>query len=167
MVDKFHLPIDNAPELAAALGRFIAYWGHLESLLIHLLQLLLNVDNVKARFIYLEFVSITAKINLLQRLNHFYTLDDKLKYEIYDLLKDTTILNEKRDGFVHAMWVGAIPQHIMRIETTIPRNFRKYKKSMIKITPHKVQEEVDKIGGLYQKFQDLILRLIGVLEKQP
>ena len=83
---KFPLPIDTDPEFAAALGRLIAYWGNLEFNLIHLRQILLDIDNTKARFIYQGFFSIRAKITLLKRLNHFYILDNTLKKDIISFI---------------------------------------------------------------------------------
>lgn len=157
---RVHLPIDDAPELAAALGRFMAHWGHLESLLITLLQLLLKIDNMKANFIYKEFVSTNAKINLLRRINHFYTVDQSTNTAINQLLHKADRLNTTRNSFMHAMWVGDIPEHIMRLETSLPRNYKQYKKPMKKLTPKNVQEQVEEIAQLSQSFQYWIARLL-------
>ena len=158
---KFPLPIDNSPELAAALGRLMAHWADLESWLTHLLQVLLNVDNMKARFIYQEFNSTRGKIALLQRINYFFTLDEKLKGDIDELLRKVNKLNETRNKFVHARWVGDVPQHIMRLETSLP-GYKQYKKPMKKFTPQDVQKVVEDISELSQSLQNLIFPLLEV-----
>lgn len=161
MAYKLLLPIDNAPELAAALGRLMAHWADLESWLIHLLQVLLNVDNMKARFIYQEFNSTRGKITLIRRINHFFTLDETLKSEIDKLLGNINTLNETRNKFVHARWIGDVPQHIMRLETSLP-GYKQSKKPMKKITPQDVQKVVEEIAELSQSLQNLIFPLLGV-----
>lgn len=159
MVVRFPLPIDNSPKHAAALGRLIAHWGHLESQLMHLLQLLLNIDNIKARFIYQEFVSTRGKITLLKRINHFFTSDKALKDKINQLLGTAKDLNETRNHFVHAVWVNTTSQHLMRIENSLP-GYTKYRKPIKKFTSQDIQNEVKKIAELSQSFQDLIIQLL-------
>ena len=105
MAKGTHIPLDDAPEHAAALGRLLGHWAILESQLQTIMQLLLGIDQFKGRFLWHEFTSTNAKIRMLQRLNHHFTAE-RFKNDLSTLLESAQSLNSKRNSFVHAVWAG-------------------------------------------------------------
>lgn len=171
MADKIYMALDYSPDHAAALGRLLGHWAILETKLTHLLELLLGVDQYKARFIYQEFVSAKSKITLLQRLNHHFTQDELCKKEINKLLIKASKLNSKRNAFIHARWgIGAAIVDVgklSRISTMLPRDYKKYHGEVDNFTSQDIQYIAEEIATLSLSFQTLLDR-VSIDEKvQP
>jgi hypothetical protein len=162
MANKKHIPFDDAPEHAAALGRLIAHWNVLERILVIILQWLLGTSWNKALFIYQEFVSAKSKINLLRRLNHHFNKNIELKNEIDSYLGRASKLNSQRNQFIHALWGVRVEDKLVRGTTMEPPN---YKKSSIsghipeQFTSQDIQAVVEEIAELSQSLSDMIARI--------
>lgn len=90
---KYHMVLDDPEykEHALALGLMLGHWGELESCLMLITKFLLKTDyDEKAYFVYKEFTSLRAKINLLKKLNQWFPPDKPIKDEIDNLLSDVS-----------------------------------------------------------------------------
>lgn len=120
------VPIDNAPEHAAALGRLVARWAVLEVGLQLLLSALLKGGYREAHFIYQEISATKTKITMLRRMNHHLgRFVEPQKTKISMLLADAARLNRKRNDFVHALWgEGREKDCLTRMSTTFSQDHR-------------------------------------------
>jgi hypothetical protein len=166
MVNKMHIALEQAPEHAAALGRLLGHWAVLEMLLTVLMQRLFQLGPQKADLIFKEIVSLKAKLKLLKRINHHFTIDGVLKEEIHDLLVSAEKLNEDRNKFIHSGWAGD-SRDMVRIESSLPPSYKKLTKSHIKFTPQNIQNFVEKIAQLSGFLNDLLFRTREVQLTQP
>jgi len=144
MADKFHLPIDDMLDLAAALGRLLVHWSFLEVMLIQLTAYILTVDVYKAQFIYREFISTRSKISLLRKINDKCAPDASVKENIEKYLEKALKLNKKRNDIVHAFWV--VSEDTLGMVNTSPHN--KGNGIPIKVTPKHIQNVVEEIASL-------------------
>jgi hypothetical protein len=62
------IPLDNAPRHAQAIGRLVGHWAIVENHLVLLFGYLASLDHIKAQLIYQNFVSQSAKIDMIRRL---------------------------------------------------------------------------------------------------
>lgn len=166
MVNKLHIPLDQAPEHAAALGRLLGHWAILEIHLTILMQRLFQLSPQKANLIFNEIVSLRAKLKLLKRVNHHFTIDETLKKEIHDLLVSAEELNGERNKFIHAGWAGN-PQDMVRIENSLPVNYKRLTRKYMKFTPKDIQNFVEDIAKLSGSLNDLLFRTSKVQLTKP
>src|SRR4030042_1782210 len=107
MTKKYYMVLDDYQDHATALGLMLGHWGELETHLMRMLEFLFQVGNdhvthQKTDFVYKEFVSLTSKITLLERLNRWFILNDKpLNERIKKLLSEVRRLNTERNKYVH------------------------------------------------------------------
>jgi hypothetical protein len=149
MAEKFHLPIDDMPDLATAFGRFLVHWSFLEVMLLQLTAYILSIDVHKAQFVFWEFSSIRRKIVLLRRINHHCSPDVPLKEkETIDTYLETALkLNSRRNDIIHSFWVVA-DDTLSMVKTALPSKHNKLSMIPIKTTPQDVQNLVDEIAEL-------------------
>ncbi len=159
MQGKLSNVLDYAPDYAAALGRLLSHWNHLERLLIHILSYLLSINWHKAVMVYEEFVSTKSKITLLRRLNHHFNDDEVIKKELDGYLAEALKLNTKRNTFIHSSWAGNVKD--LRIRKNIPPpNYKKTSRGQIdKPNLQKIQDVVQEISKLSLSFYDVIYRV--------
>jgi len=166
MSDKKHLPIDDAPEHAAALGRLIAHWNALERILVIFLQWLLGTSWFKALLVFHQFSNITGKIYLLKTLNYQFN-ENEFKNEIDRHLNTALALNEERNKFIHALWGVIVDDKIVRVPAMEPCNHKKTSQSVNEqFSSQDIQEVVDKIARLSQSLSD-ITHQMGIAPWKP
>jgi len=137
MADKFKLPIDDMPDLAAAIGRLIIHWSFLEVTLKLLTSTILEIDTHKAQIIYDGYNSIRSKIDILKKINHQSSLKANIKEKIDGFLDKAEKLNKTRNSYIHSFWVVS------------GNTLGKVSKGIVdKITPDKVQNVIDEIAEL-------------------
>lgn len=166
MVTKIHTALEESPEHAAALGRLLGHWGFLEVLLTSLMGHLLYLSPHKTYLIYNEIVSLRAKLKLLKRINHNFTINEVFKKEIHDILVTAENLNEDRNKFIHSFWVGNF-QEMIRMEGSLPGNYKKMAKPYKKFTPQDIQDFVEDIAQLASALNDLLVRTSRVELTRP
>ncbi|OGP70854.1 MAG: hypothetical protein A2Z73_03380 [Deltaproteobacteria bacterium RBG_13_60_28] len=172
MAAKYYMALDDSPDHAAALGRLLGHWAILETKLMHMMEILLNVDHHRADFVYKEFVSISSKITLLKRLNRWLTKDESLKDEIKNLLSKAGKLNTQRNDFIHARWLsvahGDYSNKLIRISISSPRDINELHKPSKRFTAQDIQDVVEEIVKLSLSFQKLLDRMLKEkLEQAP
>jgi len=165
MATIVHIPLDDAPEHAAALGRLLGHWAFLEVELETIMRFLLGIDQFKAKFIWQEFTSAKAKIALIQRLNHHFTANKDSKESLDKLLSKAQELNSDRNAFVHALWAGD-EKKLTRFRNTPPGNYKKAGRMPEQFSPQDVQNVVDKIAELSQALTLWQFGAFGVLTRQ-
>ncbi len=160
MSDKYHIPFDDAPEHAAALGRLVAHWNVLERILVILLQWLLSTSWLKSLLVFQQFASFPGKIGVLRTLNYHFNKHDHLKNEVDKHLKTALGYNDTRIQFVHALWGVKVGDKIVRTPSFEPTNPRVTSQHIYgEFSPQDIQAEVDKIAKLSQKFSDILDQL--------
>jgi hypothetical protein len=167
MSNKVHIPIDDAPEHAAALGRLLGHWAVLERFLVHIMQWLLSTEWDKTLLVYQEFVSTKSKIVLLRRLNHHFNDNGPLKLIIDKHLEQALKLNTKRNAFIHSFWGIKSENKLSRLKTISPFDHKKIENSVEQFTPQDIQNVVEEIAKLSESFRDLIIQAIEVLPEPP
>jgi chorismate mutase len=163
MHDKLHIPIDDAPEHAAALGRLLGHWAILERLLIHIMQWLLDTNWYKAMLVYQEFNSTRGKIVLLRRLNHHFNRNEPIRNKIDKHLDQALKLNTKRNAFIHSLWGVKTENSLARLKTISPPDHKKIENTIEQFTPQDIQNVVEEISKLSQSLLDLINQALAVL----
>ena len=166
MTKKFHLPIDDMQEFAAALGRLLVHSSFLEIMLIQLTAYILSVDVYKAKFVFQEFISTKSKIVLLRRINHYCFPDTSLKETINKYLDKAIKLNSKRNTFVHAFWV-VYGDTLARVTTAPLPKYNKSNKPPVKVTTEDIQIVVDEIAELSQSIFDLLFSTPPLVTTYP
>lgn len=99
--------LDEHPEFAALLGRLVGQWGALEHALIAVLARLLNIDFRPAKMVFNTFPALTQKIGLLERLSKNFFEANDAREKLLALLKETYAANDKRNEYVHALWLNS------------------------------------------------------------
>jgi hypothetical protein len=163
---KYHMVLDDPEYIdhALALGRMLGHWGELESCLMLITKFLLKTDyDEKAYFVYKEFTSLRAKINLLKKLNQWFPPDKPIKDEIDNLLSDVEFYNDMRNSFIHARWVskagyGVTSNKLMRISFS-SGNLKRPNKRPKYFTPQNIQGFGEEVARLCQCFYDLLTRV--------
>ena len=105
--------------------------------------------------IYNEFISTSAKIKLLKRINHNFNQDTLVKTELEELLIIAEKLNTKRNSFIHSSWAGNT-DNLIRLETILPHNYKKIRKLPQKFNPQDIQGVVEEIAQLSAKLGVLL-----------
>jgi hypothetical protein len=165
MAKIYHMVLDDYPDHAIALGRMLGHWGELETCLMRMTEFLLGADyDQKAYYVYKEFYNIRSKINLLIRLNKWFTRNKTVQNDIDKLLSKAYSLNETRNSFIHARWTskagyGDTSNKLMRISLGSGNLHQPNVRSKY-FTPKDIQGFGEEIAKLSQSFEDLLDRVL-------
>lgn len=150
---KTEIPLDRNADIAAALGRLLGHFGVVELQLVGLLGLLLGINQPRASLVYQSFISVNAKLLLMQQLAGDFVADGVLKEELQSLIEDVVRLNKRRNKYIHATWAaGDDFASLARMP-----NSRERRASEI-VTAARIQKDVDAAAALSAQLLDFQAR---------
>ena len=84
-------------------GSAIRAWAHLEFTLMFYLQLLLHVDQWRARVVWHSLPNFRARFNLISKLAETFVTDDAVRVEFRALMKRMKALGRQRNSIAHTI----------------------------------------------------------------
>lgn len=96
---------DRDKMLLALIGNLFVNWSNNESLLIYLINLLMDVEEAAAVVVFSTLNTTRARTDLIRRLSMFTIAERKLLRELDDLLERFDATTRVRNEFNHAMYV--------------------------------------------------------------
>ena len=114
-------PDDALDDVLHRVGRLNYTWTNTESLLIHLIAGLANVEKDTAVVIFLTLSTTRARVDLVQRLAKMPTVDSGLRDEVLDLTSRLTREAALRNKYNHCIYSfdpeeGQLQTIMMRIQ---------------------------------------------------
>lgn len=97
--------VDRGTMLLALIGNLFVNWSNNESLLIYLINLLMDVEEPSAVIVFSTLNTTRARTDLIKRLSMFTISDRRLQRELDDLLERFEGTTRVRNEFNHAMYV--------------------------------------------------------------
>lgn len=159
-MSKITTPVDGQPAIAEQLGRIIAYWGLVELHLFMCLAILLETDQKTARTMWMQFVAVSAKIELMERLAHAKGAEGEWA-DLLEILSEARQCNTKRTGYVHAVYGAAMkPGDLSLIPITLARNVENGTRPAKNVNAKSISADVKQFGELAEK-------LVGWWTKHP
>jgi hypothetical protein len=152
---KTQVPMDFNNEFATELGRLVAHWAVVESCLTRVLAMLLGIqDQVRGQFVFMSFVSLKSKLELIERLAETFLVESLEKAQLVTLLKESSRLNKLRNDNVHAQWGPSVNKGALsRWPSSLPGNFKKQLfKDTEEITVQDIRDVVEQIAELTSAF---------------
>ena len=154
-MSKTQVPMDFNPEFASELGRLVAHWAVVESCLTSILAMLLGIqDQVRGQFVFMSFVSLKSKLDLIERLTETFLVESPEKSQLVALLKESARLNKLRNDNVHAQWGPSVNKGALsRWPSSLPGNFKKQLfKDTEEMTVQDIRDVVEQIAELTSAF---------------
>lgn len=143
------IPMDSSPEIAAALGRFVAMWGILEGEMKSILEILCGLDQFRATIIFDTFPALGQKLGMLERLTYAFVEDGEGKTKLLHFIGTASSLMGIRNDLVHAVWgAGMDANSLTRFPISLPDNKKKRLKGAKGLTTQDIQSETEKVRAL-------------------
>jgi hypothetical protein len=158
-VVNLQIPMDSTPEIAAALGRFVAHWGILEGEIKNILEILCGLDQFRGSILYDTFPALGQKLGMLERLTHAFVEDGEGKAKLLHFIGTARGLMGIRNDLVHAVWgVGGDGNSLTLFPISLPDNKKKRVKDAKGLTSQDIQNETEKVRTLSFDIQQFRFR---------
>src|SRR3989339_2115641 len=148
---KTQVAMDFHHEFSVELGRLVAHWAVVESCLSNILSMLIGIqDQVKGKFIFMTFISLKSKLELIERLTETFFVESPEKTRLVALLKECIRLNNLRNDNVHAQWGPSTNKdNLSRWPSSLPNNFkRQIFKEVSEVAVQDIRNVVEQIAEL-------------------
>jgi hypothetical protein len=143
------IPLDRCPEHANALGRMMGHWAIVENCLSDLLGHLLKIEQSRQHLVFNTFVSLSSKIDLIQRLIHSYAVDCPEKTQLLKLIKQTIKCNSTRNSYVHAIWAASGSREaLIKSDNRVPPNPKNRKRPLELVKASDINDFVKELSSL-------------------
>jgi len=153
---KIQIPLDSAPEHAAALGRMLGHWAIVEHSLSDVLGALLGIEQSRQQMLFNTFIGLSSKLGLIERLIYSYVIDSPEKEKLLKLVEKASKYNSARNSYVHATWAAGSSGALTKIDTRVPTNKKSRIRPFEEITPANIDafvQELSLLSGAFQEFQ--------------
>ena len=149
-----------------ALGKFAAQWALVEMNLVPILGWLLGTNNSKAKIIFHNFISLSGKTDLFERLTNCYIQDGSERKELLDLFRQVRALNRTRNKYVHGMWAEDSNRKLVLKPNILPNSKDEYLVKSEPISAQAIQEEAAKAAKLAADILDFHLKKSASIKVQ-